>query len=135
MLMALLKKTLGSRRFALNEQENRYEFSKVIFWLVWSTNLLVILFSAAMIVRNFNQNGYFDTSLLTVLIPSTAAELGAATGFYYWKTRTNNVYEYGEKFIIDLVESGKIDNQHVVQIAQAFFNSSQLANATQRTTK
>ena len=119
----------------MNNQGDHYEFSKVIFWLVWSTNLLVIIFSAAMIVRNFNQNGYFDTSLLTVLIPSTAAELGAATGFYYWKTRTNNVYEYGEKFIIDLVESGKIDNQHVVQIAQAFFNSSQLANATQRTTK
>ena len=88
-----------------------------------------------MIIRNFNHNGYFDTSLLTILIPSTAAELGAATGFYYWKTRTNNVYEYGEKFIMDLVESGKIDNQHVVQIAQAFFNSSQLSNATQRISK
>lgn len=119
----------------MSNERDRYEFSKVIFWLVWSTNLLVIVFSAAMIVRNFNQNGYFDTSLLTILIPSTAAELAAATGFYYWKTRTNNVYEYGEKFIMDLVESGKIDNQHVVQIAQAFFNSSQLNNATQRTTK
>ena len=119
----------------MDEQRQHYEFSKVIFWLVWSTNLLVILFSALMIVKNFKQNGYFDTSLLTILIPSTAAELAAATGFYYWKTRTNNVYEYGEKFIIDLVESGKIDNQHVVLIAQAFFNSSQLNNATQRTTK
>ena len=119
----------------MDEQRDRYEFSKVIFWLVWSTNLLVIIFSACMIVKNFKQNGYFDTALLTILIPSTAAELAAATGFYYWKTRTNNVYEYGEKFIIDLVESGKIDNQHVVQIAQAFFNSSQLNNATMRTTK
>lgn len=119
----------------MNNQGDHYEFSKVIFWLVWSTNLLVIIFSAVMIIKNFNQNGYFDTSLLTVLIPSTAAELGAATGFYYWKTRTNNVYEYGEKFIIDLVESEKIDSQHVVQIAQAFFNSSQLSNATQRAVK
>lgn len=127
--------SLGSRRSSLDDQRDRYEFSKVIFWLVWSTNLLVIVFSACMIVKNFKQNGYFDTALLTILIPSTAAELAAATGFYYWKTRTNNVYEYGEKFIIDLVESGKIDNQHVVQIAQAFFNSSQLNNATMRTTK
>ena len=116
-------------------EHKQHEFSKLIFWLVWLTNLLVILFSAFMIIRNFNHNGYFDTSLLTILIPSTAAELGAATGFYYWKTRTNNVYEYGEKFIMDLVESGKIDNQHVVQIAQAFFNSSQLSNATQRISK
>ena len=88
-----------------------------------------------MIVRNFNKNGYFEPGLLNVLIPSTAAELASATAMYYWKTRTNNVYEYGEKFIMDLVESGKIDNQHVVQIAQAFFNSSQLNNATQRTGK
>lgn len=119
----------------MDDPNNRYEFSKIIFWLVWATNLLVIVFSAYMIVKNFKQNGYFDTALLTILIPSTAAELAAATGFYYWKTRTNNVYEYGEKFILDLVESGKIENQHVVQIAQAFFNSSQLSNATQRTSK
>lgn len=113
--------------------DDRYEFSKTIFWLVWLTNLIVIIFSAVMMVLNFNKNGYFDSALLNILIPSTAAELASATAMYYWKTRTNNVYEYGEKFIMDLVESGKIDNQQVVQIAQAFFNSSQLNNATQTT--
>lgn len=112
---------------------NRREFSKIIFWLVWLTNLLVIVFSAVMMVLNFKRNGYFETTLLAILIPSTAAELAAATAMYYWKTRTNNVYEYGEKFIFDLVESEKIDNQHVVQISQAFFNSPQLNNATQTT--
>ena len=82
---------------------NRREFSKIIFWLVWLTNLLVIVFSAVMMVLNFKRNGYFETTLLAILIPSTAAELAAATAMYYWKTRTNNVYEYGEKFIFDLV--------------------------------
>lgn len=109
------------------------EFSKIIFWLVWSTHLIVIIFAAIMIRLNFDRNGYLDTTLLAILIPSTAAELASATAMYYWKTRTNNVYEYGEKFIMDLVESDKIENQQVVQIAQAFFNSSQLNNATQTT--
>lgn len=64
---------------------------------------------------------------MNILIPSTAAELASATGFYYWKTKTNNVYEYGEKFILDLVDHDEIDEQHVVAIAQAFFNSTQMA--------
>ena len=84
---------------------------------------------------NFFKNGYADLTLLNILIPSTAAELASATGFYYWKTKTNNVYEYGEQFILDLVSSPEIDAQHVVSIAQAFFNSSQIANATSKTTK
>lgn len=109
------------------------EFSKIIFWLVWATNMVVIIFAAVMMVLNFNKNGYFDATVLNILVPSTAAELASATAMYYWKTRTNNIYEYGEKFIMDLVESEKIDNQHVVQISQAFFNSSQLNNATQTT--
>lgn len=80
---------------------------------------------------NFKKNGYADLSLLNILIPSTAAELASATGFYYWKTKTNNVYEYGEKFILDLVEHEEIDSQSVTSIAQAFFNSSQMANLKQ----
>lgn len=114
--------------------EKRYEFSKVIFWLVWVTHLIVIIFASFMVKANFDRNGYLDTTLLAILIPSTAAELASATAMYYWKTRTNNVYEYGEKFIMDLVESEKIENQYVVQISQAFFSSSQLNNATQLTT-
>lgn len=116
----------------MDNQKHR-EFSKIIFWLVWATNMVVIVFAAVMMVLNFNKNGYFDATVLNILVPSTAAELASATAMYYWKTRTNNIYEYGEKFIMDLVESEKIDNQHVVQISQAFFNSPQLNNATQTT--
>ena len=108
--------------------DKRNEFSKIIFWLVWSTNLIVILFCGIMMLLNFTKNGYVDLSLMNILIPSTAAELASATGFYYWKTKTNNVYEYGEKFILDLVNNGEIDAQHVTAIAQSFFNSSQMAN-------
>ena len=114
------------------DNNRRHEFSKVIFWLVWSTNLIVILFCGVMMVLNFQKNGFVDLSLLNILIPSTAAEVASATGFYYWKTKTNNVYEYGEKFIIDLVNNEEIDAQQVTAIAQAFFNSSQLTNATSK---
>ena len=117
------------------QYSRRHEFSKIIFWLVWSTNLIVILFCGVMIILSFRKNGYVDLGLMNILIPSTAAEVASATGFYYWKTKTNNVYEYGEKFIIDLVNNEEIDAQHVTQIAQAFFNSSQLTNATSKTIK
>lgn len=108
--------------------DKQHEFSKVIFWLVWITNLVVIVFCGVMMVLNFIRNGYFDATLMNILIPSTAAELASATGFYYWKTKTNNVYEYGEKFILDLVDHDKIDAQNATVIAQAFFNSSQMTN-------
>ena len=117
------------------QYSRRHEFSKIIFWLVWSTNPIVILFCGVMIILSFRKNGYVDLGLMNILIPSTAAEVASATGFYYWKTKTNNVYEYGEKFIIDLVNNEEIDAQHVTQIAQAFFNSSQLTNATSKTIK
>lgn len=77
-----------------------------------------------MIFWNYRKNGFVDFGVMNVLIPSTAAELASATGFYYWKTRTNNVYEYGEKFILDLVH--EMDAQSTVMIAQAFFNSAQM---------
>lgn len=109
-----------------------FEFSKVIFWLVWSTNLLVIVFCEVMIYLNFLKNGYADLSLMNVLIPASTAELASATGFYYWKKRANNIYEYGEKFIIDLVNNENIDAQYVVQISQAFFGSQQFSSISKQ---
>ena len=106
-------------------QKKKIEFSKLVFWLVWSTNLAVLIFCGVLIVVNFRRNGYLDSTPFVYMVPSVAAELASATGFYYWKTRTNNVYEYGEKFIVDLVNNGNIDTPYVASIAQAFFQSSQ----------
>ena len=110
----------------------KHEFSKTIFWLVWSTNLLVILFCEIMIFLSFLKNGYADLSLMNVLIPATTAELASATGFYYWKKRANNIYEYGEKFILDLVENDKIESEYVVAISQAFFGSQQFTSISSK---
>lgn len=113
-----------------DKRTKQYEFSKVIFWLVWITNLLVIVFCELMIFLNFLKNGYAELTLMNVLIPSTTAELASATGFYYWKKRANNIYEYGEKFILDLVENDNIDSEYVVAISQAFFSSQQFTSLT-----
>ena len=78
-----------------------------------------------MMYLNFKANGYAELSLMNVLVPATTAELASATGFYYWKKRANNIYEYGEKFIIDLVNNENIDAQYVVTISEAFFGSQQ----------
>lgn len=123
---------IGSRRSTL---DRKFEFSKVIFWLVWLTNLAVIFLCGYICYMGFEKNGYVDMSIMNILIPSTAAELASATGFYYWKTKTNNVYEFGEKFIMDLVENEKIDSQSVVLISQAFFNSAQFNSISTKTTK
>ena len=108
--------------------KKKIEFSKLVFWLVWGTNLAVLVFCSIMIVVNFLKAGYLDSTPFIYMIPSVAAELASATGFYYWKTRTNNVYEYGEKFIMDLVNNQNIDTPYVATIAQSFFQSGQFYN-------
>lgn len=85
-----------------------------------------------MVYLNFKSNGYAELGLMNVLVPSTTAELASATAFYYWKKRANNIYEYGEKFILDLVESGKVNPEHVVAISQAFFASQQFSSISKQ---
>jgi len=100
---------------------------------VWATNLIVILFCGVMMWWNYSKNGFVDFGVMNILIPSTAAELASATGFYYWKTKANNIYEYGEQFIVDLVNNDRIDPQSVVAISQAFFNSAQFNTLSKQT--
>ena len=66
-------------------------------------------------------NGYADTSGMVYLIPSCAAEVGAATAFYYSKAKSENLYRYGEEFINEFAEKYGVDN--AVLLGQAFFNT------------
>ena len=74
----------------MKNDTKKIEFSKLIFWLVWSTNAAVIIFSMVMMAISFSRDGYFDCTPLVYLIPSTAAELATASSFYYWKARSEN---------------------------------------------
>lgn len=60
------------------------EFSKKIFIGVSIVNLFVIAFVCLMVWRTM------DLSPLSYLIPATAAEMAAATGFYYNKAKAEN---------------------------------------------
>lgn len=89
------------------ETQKKIEFSKLIFWLVWATNLMVILFAMAMMIAAFKLTGYFDSTPLIYLIPSTATELAASTAFYYWKAKAEN------KIKIALSSGVKIDENTI----------------------
>lgn len=70
------------------------EFSKKIIIFASSFSLAVTAFTIALMWK------FGDLSAMAYLIPSVFAELTAATGFYYWKARTENkiklLKKYGE---------------------------------------
>lgn len=71
---------------------NNMEFSKkiIIFISVFS-----VIVSALSIVLMWRTG---DLSALAYLIPSVFTELTAATGFYYWKARTENKIKLLKKY-------------------------------------
>lgn len=72
------------------------EFSKLIFWFVFLLTLGVTVFSCTIVWRTN------DTSVLTVLIPLVFTEFATATGFYYWKARTENKLKIMKKYKLDI---------------------------------
>ena len=64
--------------------KRRGEFSKRIIIFMTVFTLVITVFALALMWRTG------DTSPLAYLIPSVFAEYATATGFYYWKARTEN---------------------------------------------
>lgn len=60
------------------------EFSKLIFIGVSVVNAVIVVFTLAIVWR------ISDTGPLAYLIPAAAAEMTAATGFYYRKAQAEN---------------------------------------------
>lgn len=60
------------------------EFSKLIFIGVSIVNLVIVAFTLVIVWRTS------DTGPLAYLIPAAAAEMTAATGFYYNKAKAEN---------------------------------------------
>lgn len=71
----------------------KFEFSKVILIIVSMINLVITLFACAIMWKTN------DLSPLSYLIPSSAAEMATATGFYYSKAKVENriklMHSYG----------------------------------------
>lgn len=68
------------------------EFSKKIIIFVSIFSVFVSVFSIILMWRTG------DLSALAYLIPSVFTELTAATGFYYWKARTENKIKLLKKY-------------------------------------
>ena len=60
------------------------EFSKKIIIFMTVFTVIITAYSLALMWKTG------DTSPLAYLIPSVFAEYATATGFYYWKARTEN---------------------------------------------
>lgn len=71
--------------------KRRMEFSKKIFIGVSIIAVSVIVFSMYMVYKTN------DLSPLTYLISAVGVEVGAATGFYYWKAKNENIIKLGGK--------------------------------------
>lgn len=68
------------------------EFSKKIIIFISVFSVFVSVFSIILMWRTG------DLSALAYLIPSVFTELTAATGFYYWKARTENKIKLLKKY-------------------------------------
>lgn len=68
------------------------EFSKKIIIFISAFSVIVTAFSIVLMWRTG------DLSALAYLIPSVFTELTAATGFYYWKARTENKIKLLKKY-------------------------------------
>lgn len=80
------------------KQKEKPEFSKLIFAFVATVNIVVIIYSLVMMAITL------DLSPLAYIIPATAADMATATGFYYWKARTENIIKLKKEYGIPLSE-------------------------------
>ena len=60
------------------------EFSKILFWLAFLLCLGVTVFGFALMWHTGDASG------LAYIIPAAYGELATATGFYYWKAKSEN---------------------------------------------
>ena len=79
-----------------------WEFSKIILAVSGITAAILSLFSIVMIWKTG------DLTMLGYLIPAVFGELATATGFYYWKAKSENKIklrmQYGEQIYNDIRE-------------------------------
>ena len=78
--------------------KKKTEFSKLIFWLIYVPVMSVTAFGC--VLSWVTQ----DTSLFTVLLPLLFAELGAATGFYFWKAKNENIIKLKKENGLEIEE-------------------------------
>lgn len=66
------------------QNKPKMEFSKKLFIMVATFNIIITVFTLVMVWRTL------DLSPLTYLIPASFTEFATATGFYYSKAKAEN---------------------------------------------
>lgn len=79
------------------------EFSKKL--LLWSWAVTVVL---TIIGIKFPLDR-LPADLMIVILPLSWAETAAATGFYYWKAKTENRAKYAQRFVLDFADKYGVD--------------------------
>lgn len=79
---------------AKKEDTQPFEFSKVIFWLIFGLNLYVLIFSSIIMWHTM------DLSPLAYIIPAESGVFATAVGFYYWKAKAENKLKLLAKYKI-----------------------------------
>lgn len=84
--------------------KKKLEFSKKILIIAGVINVVVIAFTLLMIWRTN------DTTPLSYLLPSVAAEVATGTGFYYNKAKVENRIKLMKAYKVDPTEQAFSDN-------------------------
>ena len=86
------------------KKKKRFEFSKLIMIFAGAINLAVVVFSCVAMWRTG------DLTALCYLIPSVAAEVATATGFYYSKAKVENRIKLMAAYGVEMSEQSFSEN-------------------------
>lgn len=68
----------------MKTHKKKFEFSKVIIFIVGVVTIVVTAFTLYMVWETK------DMTVMAYLIPAIFTETASSTGFYFWKARTEN---------------------------------------------
>ena len=84
-------------------KDKKFEFSKIIFLILCGITLAVVIFSMLLMWKTGN------VSPLTYLIPSVFTVFTTGTGFYFDKSKKENMIKLREIYGNDLIDKIKED--------------------------
>ena len=74
------------------------EFSKKLLIFSWSVTITLTVMTICFSLKQLPIDAMY------VITPLSWAETGTATGFYFWKARTENRAKHGQKFLKEFAE-------------------------------
>lgn len=86
-------------------KKKRRETSKIILYVSWAWFAVVSVFAMVMIATGR------ESETLVVLITASAAEVTAATGFYYWKARAENKIKLCKYYGPEIYEASGVKDE------------------------